>query len=157
MMRRVFLFALFIIFMVGLFFVEYFYQPLVLEESTIKVQVVYHEKIYDLELENYATLDEALEMVELKDDVEEAALNRNEILSHRDIIHIPIKQDIPCISINHASAEELEIVKGIGPKTAESIIIHKNTYGRFQTIDELLEVKGIGEKTLESIKDSLCL
>jgi len=59
------------------------------------------------------------------------------------------------INLNTATAAELELLPGIGPKTAERIIELRETRGRFNTIDELLEVKGIGEKKLGAIKPFL--
>ena len=156
-MRQVFFFALFIVFLFVLFFLEYFYQPLKPEIQDITVQVVYHETTHNLELEAYSTLEEALSKIELKDDVLESALNYNQILSHRDVINIPLIQEIQCVSINYGSLDELITIKGVGPKTAESIIDYRDEFGSFQTLEDLLEIRGIGEKKLESMKDSVCL
>ncbi|RME82040.1 MAG: ComEA family DNA-binding protein, partial [Caldilineae bacterium] len=52
------------------------------------------------------------------------------------------------VDLNTATAEELEALPGIGPKTAEAII-----EGRpYSAVDDLLRVKGIGEKTLEKLR-----
>lgn len=56
------------------------------------------------------------------------------------------------VDLNTATAADLELLPGIGPKTAERIIELRETRGKFNTIDELLEVKGMGEKKLKAIK-----
>ncbi len=50
--------------------------------------------------------------------------------------------------INTATIEEIQIVKGIGPKTAAKIVASRP----YQNMNDLLRVKGIGPKTLEKIK-----
>ncbi len=57
------------------------------------------------------------------------------------------------ININKANAQDLENVPGIGPSTAEKIIIYRTENGKFSSIDDLKNVTGIGEKKFESIKD----
>lgn len=156
-MRQVFFFVLFIFFLFVLFFLEYFYQPLKKEKQEIAVQIIYHEKSYNLELEAYSTIEEALSRIDLEDDVLESAINYQQILSHRDVINIPIIQEIQCISINYASLEALTSIKGIGPKTAQSIIDFREGFGTFQSLEDLLSIKGIGEKKLEAMRDSICL
>lgn len=56
------------------------------------------------------------------------------------------------ISINKASADDLELVPGIGPVMAENIIEYRKSVIRFQNIEDLLNVSGIGEKTLEKMR-----
>ena len=43
-------------------------------------------------------------------------------------------------------------IPGIGPVTAEHIMIHRQDFGLFQSVEALLEVRGIGPKTFEKIK-----
>lgn len=56
------------------------------------------------------------------------------------------------ISINSASAAQLEEIPGIGPVTAKKIIEYRQTHGGFKSIDELMQVKGIGPKKLENMR-----
>ena len=56
------------------------------------------------------------------------------------------------ININTADMDELQMLPGIGEKTAESIQKYIQKNGKFTKAEQLLEVKNIGEKTLEKIK-----
>lgn len=56
------------------------------------------------------------------------------------------------ININKASANDLELVPGIGPVMAGNIIEYRKSVIRFQNIEDLLNVSGIGEKTLEKMR-----
>lgn len=59
------------------------------------------------------------------------------------------------ININTATVEQLQSIKGIGPKTAKAIVAYRNEHGAFKSIDELEQVKGIGEKSLKKIRGNL--
>lgn len=52
------------------------------------------------------------------------------------------------VYVNHATAEELRRLPGVGPKRAEGIIALRQRMGRFQRIEDLLRVKGVGRATL---------
>lgn len=52
------------------------------------------------------------------------------------------------ININTATAGELATLHGVGAKTAQAIVDHREMVGRFESVDDLTKVKGIGEKTL---------
>ncbi len=54
------------------------------------------------------------------------------------------------ISINSASAEQLQTIPGIGPAMATRIIEYRQTKS-FDTLEELKEVKGIGDKLYEKM------
>ncbi|MEO0073124.1 MAG: helix-hairpin-helix domain-containing protein [candidate division WOR-3 bacterium] len=56
------------------------------------------------------------------------------------------------ININTADAALLQTLPGIGPATAQRIIEYRNQRGLFQSVDELDNVKGIGPKKLEKIR-----
>ena len=56
------------------------------------------------------------------------------------------------IDLNTATAEQLQTINGIGPVTADRILAHRRSIGRFTSVDQLLDVKGIGSKTLEKIR-----
>ena len=56
------------------------------------------------------------------------------------------------VNINTADSGLLQTLPGIGPKTAERVIEYRETVGRFKSIDEIQDVKGIGPKKYEKIK-----
>jgi competence protein ComEA len=59
--------------------------------------------------------------------------------------------------LNQASAAELSVIPGIGPKTALAILEYRKSHGLFLDLKELVHVKGIGEKKLERIAPYLIL
>jgi len=61
------------------------------------------------------------------------------------------------ISVNQASAAELDELPGIGPALSERIIQHREQIGGFRAIEELTEVSGIGPKLFAKIRDQLTL
>jgi len=56
------------------------------------------------------------------------------------------------VSINQASQAELEGLPRIGPATAARIVEFRSQHNGFKTLEELMNVKGIGPKTFESLK-----
>ena len=59
------------------------------------------------------------------------------------------------VNINTATATELEMLPGIGPKTAEAIVEYREANGPFETIEDIMGVSGIGEGIFEKIKDGI--
>ncbi len=53
------------------------------------------------------------------------------------------------VNINRANEGELTSLNGIGSSKAQAIILYREMFGPFKTIDELAKVKGIGAKTIE--------
>jgi competence protein ComEA len=56
------------------------------------------------------------------------------------------------VTLNTASASQLEAVPGIGPKMAQRIVEYRQKNGAFKKIEELMNVKGIGEKSFLKLK-----
>lgn len=61
------------------------------------------------------------------------------------------------ISLNSASAEELQRLPGIGPSTAQKIVQFRSTHGAFSSIEQLREIGGIGDAKLERLRPFLSL
>lgn len=57
------------------------------------------------------------------------------------------------VNANSATAQQLESISGIGPKTAQVIIDERNRGGSFESFDDLAErVKGIGPKKARALQ-----
>lgn len=72
-----------------------------------------------------------------------------------DRIHVPSRSSDNAlgrrISVNSAPMEQLLLLPGIGPVTAERIIAGRP----FPGIEDLMRVKGIGAKTLNRLRDHI--
>lgn len=55
------------------------------------------------------------------------------------------------IDINTASADQLQLIPGIGPVLAQNIVDYRQQHGPFAHIAELTNVDGIGAQTLQDI------
>lgn len=71
---------------------------------------------------------------------------------------VPTNKQIPgtttgLISLNNATAEELDKLPGIGPAIAGRIIDYRDNNGGFKNVEEIKLVSGIGDKMWEKIKD----
>lgn len=100
-------------------------------------------------------------------------INRADFLEDGDKILIPSKQqdgssyDIGVkgngyslysdsrININTAGSEELQMLDGVGPATAQKIIDYREANGSFKKIEDIKNVSGIGDKTFEKFKDDI--
>lgn len=65
------------------------------------------------------------------------------------------KSDTLRININTATVDQLQSLKGIGPKTAARIIAHRKRVGGFKSLEDLLQIKGIGPKTLNKFRGNV--
>jgi len=59
------------------------------------------------------------------------------------------------IDLNHASAEELSQVPGIGEKLAIQIVQLRQLRRQFESVSDLMAVQGIKEKKLNNLKKYL--
>ena len=59
------------------------------------------------------------------------------------------------LDLNHATAQELTTLPGIGEVLAQRIVDYRNANGPFASVDDLLEVNGIGPGILETIRPQI--
>ena len=59
------------------------------------------------------------------------------------------------VDLNQASLQELQQIKGIGPKTAQRILEERDRAGAFDSLQDLSDrVKGIGPKRLQGLQEA---
>ena len=63
----------------------------------------------------------------------------------------------PAVSLNSATAQQLEALPGIGPVLAQHIMDYRTQHGGFRSIDELQDVSGIGPKRFADLKPRVTL
>ncbi|MEA4921765.1 MAG: helix-hairpin-helix domain-containing protein [Eubacteriaceae bacterium] len=61
------------------------------------------------------------------------------------------------VNINSASNSELQTLTGVGPATAEKILLYRSQNGGFKKLEDLKNVNGIGDKTFEKLKDHITI
>lgn len=61
------------------------------------------------------------------------------------------------VNLNTAGLGELDSLPGIGPAYAQRIIDYRSANGGFKAIEEVQNVKGIGPKTFEKIRDLITI
>ncbi len=61
------------------------------------------------------------------------------------------------VNVNTASAEELQLLPGVGEAWANALIALRKQRGGFKSLDELKDVKGIGDAGLDRMRPYLRL
>jgi len=61
------------------------------------------------------------------------------------------------VNVNTATAEELQLLPGVGESRAQAIVSERAARGGFRHVDELVEVKGIGSVLLEKLRPFVAL
>jgi len=61
------------------------------------------------------------------------------------------------VNINTATLEQLQLLPGIGPKTAQAIIDYRQANGDFKSPDDLIKVKGVGQKLMEKLRENVTI
>ncbi|HOC42834.1 MAG TPA: helix-hairpin-helix domain-containing protein [Thermoanaerobaculales bacterium] len=56
------------------------------------------------------------------------------------------------VNVNTATADQLQLLPGVGPALAARIIEFREANGPFEKVDELTAVQGIGDKSLEKLR-----
>jgi len=62
---------------------------------------------------------------------------------------------IETVSLNQATAEQLQVLPGVGPALAGRIVAYRNEHGPFSSPEQLTAVKGIGEAKLAKLRPQL--
>jgi competence protein ComEA len=97
-------------------------------------------------------------------EADQQAINQAAQLQDGQKLYVPSKQagqgavrgsGGALIDINHATAEELDQLPGIGPVTAQKIISYRLEHGAFTRIEAIQDVPGIGPETYEQIKNRI--
>ena len=63
----------------------------------------------------------------------------------------------PPVSLNTATAEQLDTLDGVGPATASKILDWRRQHGGFRAIDDLGQIPGIGPKRLAALRGKVQL
>lgn len=90
----------------------------------------------------------------LKDGEKITVLKRYERSEQSDDLGIPLYDDEAYSileKLNYMTAEEYQMVPGIGEKISQEIIKTRETLGAFSTVEELKTVSGIGDSKYEKI------
>ena len=61
------------------------------------------------------------------------------------------------VSLNSATAAQLDTLDGVGPATAQKILDYRREHGGFRSIDDLGEVPGIGPKRMAALRGKVQL
>jgi competence protein ComEA len=56
------------------------------------------------------------------------------------------------VNVNQATAQQLTVLPGVGPKLAERIVEYRQKSGGFKSTQEVMNVKGVGERGLAKIQ-----
>ncbi len=56
------------------------------------------------------------------------------------------------LDVNRATAPELNVLPGLGPRLAERIVDDRRRHGPFESIDAVQRVPGVGPKLVERIR-----
>jgi competence ComEA-like helix-hairpin-helix protein len=69
----------------------------------------------------------------------------------RPVDRDPLPADF-VVELNAASAAELNLIPGIGPKSADAILAYRHANGGFTRVEELTSIPGIKEGKLRTLR-----
>jgi competence protein ComEA len=64
----------------------------------------------------------------------------------------PAGRPATLVNLNTATVEQLTALPGIGARTAQLIVEHRQKNGPFKKAEDLMNVKGVGEKSFLRLK-----
>jgi len=66
---------------------------------------------------------------------------------------IGMSMSAQALDLNAATAEQLQDLRGVGPRTAQIIVQERNRAGRFESLEDLSDrVRGIGPKRIQALQ-----
>lgn len=68
--------------------------------------------------------------------------------AYAHLINQQLAKQSVVINLNTATEGELTQLKGIGSSKAQKIVLYREAFGAFGSVDDLANVKGIGAKTV---------
>ncbi len=63
--------------------------------------------------------------------------------------------DARLLNINQATAEELQLLPGLGPSLSRRVVSYREAHGGYAKIEDIMQVDGIGPKTFQRIRDCI--
>ena len=69
-----------------------------------------------------------------------------------DVVVVDDTTAVGPVNVNSATAEQLDVLPGVGPATAAAIVSHRQQHGPFQTVEQLADVRGIGPAKLDALR-----
>lgn len=112
-------------------------------------------KVGKFEFEGKMTVQDIVDCVGISDQANLEALSLSSYIEDESRLYLPTKKE-HCISLNHATKEELMTLKGVGEKTALKIMEYRKSHP-FENIEDIMNINGIGEKTYLRLREDLCL
>jgi competence protein ComEA len=122
----------------------------------VLVTIPYESRARDaIDMAGGLTEDADLERVNLaqilRDGDQVHVFSVNDVIAGEGEVVLATPSDAGIVYINSASAEELDVLPGVGPALASRIIAYREENGPFASLEDLDNVSGIGPSTLEAI------
>jgi len=92
--------------------------------------------------------------------VDLSSINRAEVLTDGTQLLVGVSSSGSSgglLSLNRASASELDALPGVGPVLANRIVAWRKAHGRFSSIDQLRDVSGVGDAKFTDLKSLIRL